>query len=151
MNRSLFAFVVLLAAASGSAALFSSCIEMCSCPSGFLGDYDGVSLTVKAPEGGSLGTVGATFKGAGIDETMQCQGSSSTYAVCAWNGGGPEDAGTYQGSLQIEAQGYQTATVTAAITVVHEPGGSCCYPVPFAYAQLAPTYVVLEPAVDGGM
>jgi hypothetical protein len=144
--------VLTIAGALGSAAVLGSCIEMCSCTTGGPGkDYEGVVLIVQA-DGGSLGTVGATFKGSGIDESMQCQRATIPSSVaCAWSGGGPEDAGPYQGSLQVEAQGYSTVTISAEITVTHVPGGSCCDPVPFSYARLAPDWIVLEPASpDGG-
>ena len=141
MDQATSALFGAVAALGLSAPLIGGCASTeCLCAS----TYAGASLIVQPSSTGSaLANVQARSAG-DITGSLICAGPAPV--VCAWPPSAPEDAGSYNCTLQVGASGYRSVEVPATVTVTSNPS-SCC---PGPYARLSPSTVTLERAPDGG-
>jgi len=106
------------------------------CPYSCLAAHLGIVLDVTgATDGGPVSGADATLSGP-ITVTMSCE-PNGTATVCRWPGG-PVTAGTY--SLLVTAPGFQSANVSATITVTPDPRCGC------EWATIQPSRVTLDPS-----
>ena len=101
-----------------------------SCPAAFMGTALDVT---SAADGGALSGVEASLGG----WDMQCEVSRQTITVCWWPSGLRADAGSY--SLVVTAPGFQSANVSADVTIHHDSQCGC------DWATINPSNVTLEP------
>ena len=113
-----------------------SSAEGAPCPFSCPATYSGVTLVVNAAaDGGVVSGVEATLSGP-TTETMSCE-PNGTATLCTWSSG-PVTAGTY--SLLVTAPGFQSASLSATVTVAADPHCGC------VGATLQPSMVTLDPS-----
>ena len=131
-------FSLAVAAAGG-------CSSTCECP----GTYDGTALDIVGVPDGLVAGAAIAFSGDAGTAAATCQVDQvDDVTYCSWSNPGPQDIGSYSGSLKVSAPGYRSVEVPATITVApYLPSGSDC---DCRFASMIPSTVALEPDLDGG-
>jgi len=107
-----------------------SCVSCPGCPA----TYVDIGLVVSGAGSGVVSGVAATVTGP-QNGTMSCA-PNGTATLCTWPSG-PVAPGSY--TLTVTAPGFQSATVTAMVTVENADSCGC------ASGALQPSHVTLDP------